>query len=262
MDKKPNFQWKVYASKSGKKRDLKEVEIQSNQKLPAVYRDNPDYDLELQVEGQTYRKSTLKISKTKAKMYKTDGTIQSIPYQYFENNICWLLSSSYNNATSHWSDLIPLAFWSFILGTILILGIESSQGTIAMAVKLLIKENASKVTVFLGVVGFCIISLAYVVVPTKCLKTERTLLFSSEQFFGLVVGASSFCLASNIVSPPDGIGISNQITDIVLVLLICLLAHYARRFYIELNQFIDNQGRIIFGVVLAFLVGFSYIGIT
>lgn len=262
MNKNPDFQWKVYASKTGKKIGIKEVDIQLNQKLPVVYRGNDNYELELEVNGETYRKKTVKISKTKATIHKADNTVLSIPYQYFENSIVWLLSVSFKNATFHWRDLIPLAFWSFILGVLLKVGIELSQNDIAMAVKLLIKENASKITVLLGVIGFCIVSLLYVVVPTKCLKTENILLFSSEQFFGLFIGASSFCLASNIVSSSVEMGILNRIKDIALVLFICFLVHYARRFYIELNQFIDGQGRLTFAIVLVVLVGFSYIVTT
>jgi hypothetical protein len=262
MNKKPDFQWKVYASKTGKKIGIKKVDINPNQKLPVVYRGNDNYELELEVNGETYRKKTIKISKTKATIHKADNTDLSLPYQYFENSIVWLLSVSFKNATFHWRDLIPLGFWSFILFVLMKVGIELSQNDITMAVKLLIDENASKITVLLGVIGFCIVSFLYVVVPTNCFKTENLLLFSSEQFFGLVIGASSFCLASSFFSSSVEMGILNRIKDIFLVLFICFLVHYTRRFYIELNQFIDWQGRLTFAIVLFVTAVFSYIVTT
>lgn len=257
MNKKLDFQWVVHASSQGKKKGFSQVKLQLNEKLLTKYRDNDDYDIELHVNGEKYRKKCIKLTKVKAKIIEGDNVSKAIPYQFFENSTKWLVFSSMSSSFSDWKELAPLVFWSVILYGFLYLGLEASNDNVTMAVQLLVKENASKVTVFLGSLGFILFNLIFIIIPVRCVKLERFTSFILQQFFGLVIGASSFCLASHFISIFKDLDASNNVVDSIVVVIICFLVHYSRRFYIELNQFIDGTGRLIYLCVLGVILGLA-----
>ncbi|MCG9756076.1 hypothetical protein L1D40_12715 [Shewanella insulae] len=258
MNTKSDFQWVVHASSLGKKKGLGQVKLKPNEKLLTKYRSNDDYDIELHVNEKKYRKNCIQLTKTKAKINEGNNVYKCIPYQFFENSTKWLVFSSMSSAVSNWKDLAPLVFWSGILYVFLYLGLEASNDNVTIAVQLLVKENASKVTVFLGSLGFMLFSLIYFITPARYVNFERFISFTYQQFFGLVIGASSFCLASHLISISKSLDVSNNVVDSITVVIICFLVHYSRWFNTELNNFLDGTGRFIFLCVLAVIVGLAF----
>ncbi|WP_274058912.1 hypothetical protein [Vibrio parahaemolyticus] len=260
MEKNVDFKWVIYPSNQGKKKGLKGKSLERNQKLPAKFRGNSDYKLKLHEGEKTFNKGDLEISRTKAKIKVPGGEDKSIPNIYFESGVLWLLSLSRQSVNKNERDLVPMVFWSLILFSFLYVGTTLSQDKIVDAVNLLISENASKITVLLGVVGFVIFSLIYLFIPTKYEKAEKSVEYICEQFFGLIIGAASFCIASFFILLLNGKLTLDLTLSFLIALFICLLSHCIRCFYKELNQFIDNHDRCVFTILcfITIILVFGY----
>lgn len=254
MNKKYVFKWVIYPSKLGKKKGVKKVEF-IEKKLPVNYRGNPYYKLELHTSNKKYRNDGIFITKIKAEIIDETGARNKISNDYFENDNTWLLGSSLKNAFSDWKDLTPLIFWVVLLVALLNFGLVYGQQTLSVAISSLINENASKTTVFLGSVFFCVFCLSHVFFPDNLVKVKSFFLFCSNQFFNLVIGASSFCLASYFISLLNGSDSSVGGLESLAIIIICFLIQYARSFYITLNNFVDNKARwCIWACLLAFIL--------
>jgi hypothetical protein len=259
MINKMDFKWLIYPSPQGLKSGLKEVKLDINTRLPVKYRGNPDYKLNLCEGCQKYTKKDLEISKTMAKVKYSGDKYKNIPTHYFENSVMWLFIVSRKRMNDDKENLLPVIFWSLLISIFLFIGITTSQDQMVDAVNLLIKENASKITVFLSVCGFSIFSLIYIFIPTQYDGFEKAAEYICEQFFGLIIGAAAFCIASFLI-----LCVNRELSPEVFIsffsaLLICFLVHFIRCFYKELNQFIDNKGRFVFFIVFLITIALIYL---
>lgn len=247
------FQWVVHTTRKGNKQNEEKPNFSRNERLPFEYRGNDNFDLELKLYengkmATNYKKNELKISKSSAKIVENNKTIS---HSYFENSVWWIIKASFTRSFEQWKRLVPLVLWSILLTIVLFIGNKLASSDLTIAVTLLINENASKVTILIANLAFIFFSFLFVSIPKKWKLIESFFKYISEQFFGLVIGAAAFSIASVfMIMIAEGQSLTNEnIIDLAVIIVISLLTHFCHSYYIELNEILDKKGRWGFRVL-------------
>ncbi|TOB15296.1 hypothetical protein, partial [Vibrio parahaemolyticus] len=182
-----------------------------------------------------------------------------IPDSYFQSRYKWIFSSVCLDIKSRYVELLPILLWGMVLPLVCRIFNVYPSHELAVALNLLIKQNASEVTVLIAGAGFSFFSVCYLWLP-KGSKIEKTVLVLVNQFFGLIIGASSFGIASillTVLMTEQSVEMAQFSRGIFLPLFICALAFGSLSFFKEINIYLKVHDRLILAgitiVILLFL---------
>lgn len=240
------FKWVIHTTKNARKLGCKKNSFNVNQKLPIELAIDNKYELELCEiiggEERRYKKNALEITETDAyKLTKVDGKIkkEKIPGNYFEGRYKWLSYQIWRDIKSRLSELLPLLLWGLLLPLTLHVLSYTPPSEITQALNMLISQNASKATVFISCVGFSSLGIIYLFIIEKGSHLKKAIELLMNQIFGLIICASSFGIASAIISvaQSDKKTETNLCFEIFLPLLICILSYCGISFLNEVKKY-------------------------
>ncbi len=258
MSKEYKFSWAMHLTECGRRKNLPKTSFSGNGKLPVEYWCNPDYDLTLTINGNGKKDIKYKFKSTDENS-KNNRVKQVFAIDYISFGTGSVISSLLNKAVNDWRDISNLIYLPIVLGVFISIGFYAEHDLLIKAVSVLLEQNASKVTVILGYFFLFLLSSLHVAIPFGWVCLRRISLFTCKLFFGLIIGAASFCFTSytvglylNVDTPVNGLEVS-------FAIFICIFAHLYNNFLCVLDWSLNLKGRFIYFLFVFLAFTFLYV---
>ncbi|RZP53799.1 hypothetical protein D8T48_22230 [Vibrio vulnificus] len=250
-----DFQWKIHPTKAHRDNGGTKVPSKINTRLPASYIENSDYTLELwmrkkNTEAWDYKSN--KITTKHLNIKDLSGKLpcgEKIPQHYWEKPIKEFLRRGYNVARDSRKQLYPLLWWPVLIVFAYLFSKHLDLEDLLAATTTLVTENNSVPTVSLGGIAYAVSLTIYFLIPQKCVRTERFFHSVATNFYGLLIGAMSFVIASRLLEIgtkifPQFFALTNVsfrtipslVGELLYLFIFALLCQYLYGFFILMNK--------------------------
>ncbi|OEE85869.1 hypothetical protein OAI_00055 [Vibrio cyclitrophicus FF160] len=206
MQKEFDFKWLAHPTKEHRDNGENMIELGLNSPLPSSYIENPNYKLELCMREKNTDKWVYKSNKISTKHLNVRDLSKKLPCGEKIPQRCWdipiteFLKRGLKVSRDSIEQLKPLIWWPALIISSYLFSKHLNFEDLLIAISTLITENNSVPTISLGGVAYTVSLTIYFLIPLRCSRTERFFFSIATNFYGLLVGAMSFVIASRLLN--------------------------------------------------------------
>ncbi|HAS8133438.1 TPA: hypothetical protein I7762_20700 [Vibrio vulnificus] len=280
MQEKFEYQWVVHPTPKHREQGCKKIKIDVNTPLPAKYFENPNFTLALfmrEANEKTWKYKSNKISTTHLKIVDQSKQLPcgpEVPENYWIKPVGEYMKRAYKLALQSKQQLTPLLWWPALIFTSYLISKLLGLQEILISVTTLITENSSIPTISLGVLAYAASICIYFIVPQTCIRTEKFFQSASLNFYGLLIGATSFVVSSRVLEiathiAPNFFNLTRDSSrtvisltyEVVFVVALAFLCQYLFGLFTLINSQASNTDRKKFLFYLVVLTLTTFLGI-